>query len=265
MSRNIFHPALAFTLSLLALSAQASSCDPAAAVDTFKANYEESVCAKNALETVDGLVQQAAKSEQRGEFELMCKDQYSALVLLDKYKTGEWRADFKYVAGKVDAGFSDVLNLFMKTSCRQKTDIYRLLAEEGDAWAMYNLGLGYSKGVVLPQDDAQALAWYTKAAEKEYTAAYIALGVMYSDGAAFAEDYPVAFEWFMKAAMKGDASAQFNVAGMYRKGVGVKQDVAQAAEWYKKAADQNHEGAKAKLEEMYKSGEAKKPKSGGFW
>ncbi len=265
MSRIISHPALAFTLSLFVLSAQASSCDPAAAVDAQRANYEESVCAKKALESADEMVQQAAKVAQRGEFEQMCGHQYSALILLDKYRAGEWRADFKYIASKVDVGYSDVLNVFMKTSCKKKTDLYRYLAEKGDAWGMYNLALAYSKGVVLPQDDAQALAWYEKAAEKEYTAAYLALGVMYSDGAAFAEDYPVAFEWFMKAAMQGDASAQFNVAGMYRKGLGVKQDVAQAVEWYQKAADQKHEGAKAKLEDMYKTGEARKPKSGGFW
>jgi TPR repeat protein len=262
MSRLVCRLTFAFALPLIALSAQASSCDPAAA-DAQRANYEESVCAKKALESADDMLQQAAKVAQRGEFEQMCGIQYSALVLLDKYRGGEWRADYKYVAGKVDAGYADLLDKFTKTTCRKKTDLYRYLAEKGDAWGMYNFALAYSKGVVLPQNDAQALAWYEKAAAQEYIPAYLALGTMYSDGAAFTQEYPVAFDWFMKAAERGDAGGQFIVAGMYRKGVGVQQDFAQAAEWYKKAAEQKHAGAQAKLEEMYKAGEAKKPS--GFW
>ena len=263
MSRCIFNLTLAFSLLFIALSAQASSCDPAMKADVQKVSYEESNCAKKALETSDNLVKEAAKAEQLGESDHMCGDLYSALIQLDKYKAGDWRAEFKYISSKVDAGYADVLDKIMKANCRQKIDLYRHLAEEGDAWGMYNLGNSYLKGIGVPQSDADALAWYQKAAEKKYTSAYLALGTLYSDGAAFQEDYATAFDWFMQAAAQGDASAQFTVANMFRKGVGVKQNLAQAAEWYKKSAEQKHQGAKAKLEEMYKAGEAKKPSS--FW
>jgi TPR repeat protein len=40
-------------------------------------------------------------------------------------------------------------------------------AEQGDAQAQFNLGVVYAYGLVgVPQDSAQALAWYRKAAEQ---------------------------------------------------------------------------------------------------
>ena len=43
---------------------------------------------------------------------------------------------------------------------------YRLAAEQGDAYAQYNLGLMYRKGEGVPQDDAEAVRWYRLAAEQ---------------------------------------------------------------------------------------------------
>lgn len=258
ISRNL---ALAATLSLAALSAQASSCDPnqPTSVDSQIVNYNESNCAKNALKIAADYFQDASKAQAKGEYQHMCSTVYSALMQLEKYKAGDWRGNYKNIAEKIDHDYAEVLDNLMKTTCPQKTILYRFLAAKGDAWAMYNLGSIYAKGNGVPLDDAEALAWYQKAAEKEYTAAYLALGLMYSDGVAFLPDFVTAFEWYMKAAAQGDATAQYTVAGMYRKGTGTKQDSKKAAEWYKKATDQKHEGAKAKLEEMYKTGEAKKP------
>lgn len=260
MTRSICKLLFVLALSFFALSAHASSCDPAASA----LNYDESVCAKKMLEQVAALAQEASKMEQRGEFEHMCEGLYAALIELDKYAGGEWRGEFKRVAAKVDLEYAAVLDKFMKTSCRQKPWLYQHLAQEGNAWGMYNLGDCYLKGSCKTQSDDEAMAWFQKAAEKEYVEAYIALGTIYSDGRAFREDFPVAFDWFMKAAAKGDANAQFIVANMYRNGVGVTRDLPQAAAWYGKAAAQNHAEAAAKLEEMYKAGEAKKPKK-GFW
>jgi uncharacterized protein len=38
------------------------------------------------------------------------------------------------------------------------------------------------RGQGVPQDDAQAVAWYRKAAEQGYAAAQVNLGVMYANG-----------------------------------------------------------------------------------
>jgi len=265
MYRISRHLALACTLSLATLSAQASSCDPSQPtnVDSQIVNLNESNCAKKALQMAADYSQAAAKAQANGEYQRMCSTVYSALMQLEKYKAGDWRGNYRNIADKIDHDYAEVLDNLMKTTCTQKTSLYRYLAAKEDAWAMYNLGNVYAKGVGLPIDDGEALAWYQKAAEKGYTAAYLALGQMYSDGAAFLPDFVTAFEWYMKAATQGDATGQYAVAGMYRKGTGTKQDFQKAAEWYKKAADQKHEGAKAKLAEMYKAGEAKK--QGFFW
>lgn len=250
---------LAATLALIP-AAQASSCDPAQpmGVDAKIANYNESNCARKALDSSKDSLRDTAKAEERSDVQQVCITLFNTLMRLDTYKSGEWRAGYKEIADKIDNSFAEFQDKLMRTSCPQKLTLFRHLAAKGDAWAMYNLGIVYSKGIEARQDDAEALAWYQSAAAKDYIPAYLALGLMYSDSVAFLPDYPVAFDWYMKAAAKGDVTAQFNVAGMYRKGLGVNRDPKKAEEWYKKAAAQKHEGAKAKLEEMYKTGEVKK-------
>ena len=54
--------------------------------------------------------------------------------------------------------------------------LYRTLAETGDASAQNRLGLIYQNGEGVPQDDAEAIKWYLKAAEHGYTAAQNNLG-----------------------------------------------------------------------------------------
>ena len=52
------------------------------------------------------------------------------------------------------------------------------LAEKGFAFAQFNLGVLYDNGQGLPQDDAQAIAWYRKAAEQGLPQAQVNLGIM---------------------------------------------------------------------------------------
>ena len=42
----------------------------------------------------------------------------------------------------------------------------RQRADQGDADAQYDLGLMYDSGRFVPQDDAQAVAWYRQAADQ---------------------------------------------------------------------------------------------------
>jgi TPR repeat protein len=260
---RIPHLIVATSLTLIIASAQASSCDPntPAKLDPKIALYNESNCAIRAMDIAHRHTLDAARAESKSDTPRVCEASYAALMVLDKYKEGEWRAGYKPVAEKVDAQYAETQARFLKTTCPQKLDLYRHLANKGEAWAMYNMGEAYAKGNGVPQSDDVALTWYMFAAEKENIDAYMALGKLYSDGTAFKPDYPTALDWYTKAATAGNASAQFIVASMYRKGIGTERDVDQAVAWYKKAADQKFEGAKAKLEEMYKAGEAKK----SFW
>ena len=78
------------------------------------------------------------------------------------------------------------------------------LAEQGNAYAQFNLGNMYANGRGVKQDDVEAVKWYRKVAEQ------------------------------------GNVYAQFNLGLMYDNGQGVKQDDVEAVKWYRKAAEQGH-------------------------
>jgi TPR repeat protein len=71
----------------------------------------------------------------------------------------------------------------------------RARAERGDAAAQYKLGLMYGEGEGVARDDAQAVAWYRKAAGQGYALAQAELGVMYKDGRGVAQDDTQAVAW----------------------------------------------------------------------
>jgi len=58
----------------------------------------------------------------------------------------------------------------------------RQQAEQGDAIAQYNLGVMYSTGQGVPEDDVEAVAWWRKAADQGQASAQHFLGVSYVSG-----------------------------------------------------------------------------------
>jgi TPR repeat protein len=65
----------------------------------------------------------------------------------------------------------------------------------------------YERGWGVVKDEAQAVAWYRKAAAQGNVNAQYNLGVMYAQGRGVAKDKAQAVDWFRKAADQGDASA----------------------------------------------------------
>jgi len=108
------------------------------------------------------------------------------------------------------------------------------LAEGGLPEAQLNLGLMYEKGQGVPQDYAEALKWYRKAAEQGNAKAVM---------------------WYRKAAEQGNAEAQFGLGHMYDERLGVPQDYAEAAKWYRRAAEQGFAEAQTNLGIMYFTGQ----------
>jgi hypothetical protein len=90
----------------------------------------------------------------------------------------------------------------------------RLLAEQGDAEAQYELGVMYDIGEGVAQDHAEAVKWYRKAANYGDADAHYALGVMYSEGWGVTQDDTVAMIWYRSAAELGSAEAQGALAVM---------------------------------------------------
>ncbi|MGB5063744.1 MAG: tetratricopeptide repeat protein [Candidatus Competibacter sp.] len=85
--------------------------------------------------------------------------------------------------------------------------LIRPLAEQGFAFAQFNLGVLYDNGQGLPQDDAQAIAWYRKAAEQGLPQAQVNLGIMYEQGEGVSADKVEAYFWYALADSQGDGQA----------------------------------------------------------
>ena len=118
----------------------------------------------------------------------------------------------------------------------------RLQAEQGDAYAQYNLGFRYDFGLGVPQDDAEAVRWYRLSADQGNTFAQSSLGFMYAFGQGVPQDDAEAVRWYRLSADQGDASAQYNLGVRYANGVGVLKDDAEAVRWYRLSADQGNAG-----------------------
>ena len=76
----------------------------------------------------------------------------------------------------------------------------RRLAEQGDVTAQYNLGVHYSNGDGVQQDDAEAARWYRLAAEQGDADAQYSLGFMYATGDGVPENDAEAVKWYRLAA-----------------------------------------------------------------
>ena len=87
---------------------------------------------------------------------------------------------------------------------------WRPLAEQGDAFAQYSLGVMYDKGWGVPQDYTEAARWYRMAAEQGDASAQNNLGLMYAKGEGVPMDGAVAYMWFNIAATAGDQNALYN-------------------------------------------------------
>ena len=131
---------------------------------------------------------------------------------------------------------------------------YRRAAEQGHALAQSNLGAMYDQGRGVPQDDAEAVAWYRRAAEQGHALAQSNLGAMYDQGRGVPQDDAEAVAWYRRAAEQGHALAQSNLGAMYDQGRGVPQDDAEAVAWYRRAAEQGHARAQYNLGGMYDQG-----------
>ncbi len=111
-----------------------------------------------------------------------------------------------------------------------------LLAKQGDADAQSMLGMMYSEGVGVAENDAEAVNWYRLAAEQGHARAQLVLGGMYDNGKGVPEDDTEAVRWYRRAAEQGHANAQVMLGVMYSNGTGVLRNDVLAFMWSNIAA-----------------------------
>ena len=79
-------------------------------------------------------------------------------------------------------------------------------AEAGEADAQYVVGNRYATGRGLPQDEAEAVAWYRMAAAQGHVPAMLALSGMYSLGRGVFQDKVLAAKWIILAGRRSTAA-----------------------------------------------------------
>ena len=127
-------------------------------------------------------------------------------------------------------------------------------AGQGDADAQAALGFRYASGRGVALDLAEAIRWYSLAAEQGHVRTQYNLGVMYRSGRGVPQDEAEAARWFRLAAEQGYDSAQYNLGIMYDTGKGLPVDQVEAVRWFRLAAEQGHANGMSYLGAMYGSG-----------
>jgi len=122
-----------------------------------------------------------------------------ALLLFTLSALTSWAGDFQ-------KGWSAYKSGDYTTALKE----FAALAEQGNAYAQYNLGVMYDTGQGVPQDYKQAVKWYTKAAEQGKAEAQYNLGIKYAEGQGVPQDNVYAHMWFNLAAVDGSKDASKN-------------------------------------------------------
>jgi TPR repeat protein len=87
---------------------------------------------------------------------------------------------------------------------------WRSLAEAGNVFAQFDLGLMYDIGQGVPQDNKEAVKWYELAADQGYPDAQVALGSTYAKGRGVLQNYIRAHMWFNISAANGNEGGAKN-------------------------------------------------------
>ena len=98
------------------------------------------------------------------------------------------------------------------------------------------LGMAYLLGRGVPENNAQAVYWFQKAAEQGSGLAANELGYLYASGKGASQNYATALSWYQKAADLGLASAKYNLGIMYANGLGTEADQIKASNYFHEAA-----------------------------
>ena len=101
------------------------------------------------------------------------------------------------------AGYQEGIDAYERGDCGTALKEFRPLAEQGHAWAQYNLGVLYDQGHGVPQDYQEALRWYRLAADQGEATAQNHLGEMYHDGKGVQKDSIQAYMWWTLSAEQG--------------------------------------------------------------
>ncbi|MBW2293954.1 MAG: sel1 repeat family protein [Deltaproteobacteria bacterium] len=128
-------------------------------------------------------------------------------------------------------------------------------ANRGDPGAQYRIATMWMTAEPGKRDYAQALEWYTRAADAGHAQSQSALGRLLVNGFGLAEpDFEAGRRWLELAIEHGDSSAVYNLGMVYERGQGVPVDLVRAISLFRRAADLGLLNAQNALGRAYESG-----------
>ncbi|CAO4839849.1 MAG: Secretory immunoglobulin A-binding protein EsiB [Holosporales bacterium] len=126
---------------------------------------------------------------------------------------------------------------------KRKIEQLEQLAKEGDAKAMNELGVLYSKGDGVPIDEKKAFDYFKQAADAGLITAMENVALCYEMGKGVKQDLKIALKKFEELALHGHPNAYFYIAYMYLVGEGVEKDIEKAEKYMNIALDKKSEQA----------------------
>ena len=108
-------------------------------------------------------------------------------------------AFFVLLGAQSQPGFQDGLLAYHRGDHAVAMEIWRPLAERGDASAQYMVGYLYARGEGVVSNSRTAAKWYHRAADQGDPDAQLNLGLMYVNGAGVKKSYVTAYKWFALA------------------------------------------------------------------
>jgi len=131
------------------------------------------------------------------------------------------------IAGPLEEG----IDAYRAKDYARAAEMWRPLADKGDAVAQFRLGTLYAEGNGVERNDATAFAWFQRAADQGYADAQYDVGASYFAGLGVRKDDAQAVRWFQRAANQGMVYAQLNLGLLYASGNGVARDNVEALKW----------------------------------
>ena len=135
-------------------------------------------------------------------------------------------------------------------------------AENGNAYAMYDMGRIYRQGIFVEPDQETAQEWCQRSleamlyVENRKARAYLEyrIGKIYQYGMGTEEDLLEAVKWFSKAAEQEHKYALYSLGMLYLQGKGVEPDEIKAGELFRRSHQKGNPYASYELGKLYEAG-----------
>ena len=150
---------------------------------------------------------------------------------------------FKVAADKGHAQASSYLGSIYYVNNELKLAFYYIskAAEKKNKIALYNVGLIYYKGEIVPKNINKAIYYFTEASEQGHVEAMFYLGYIYEEEIGLSNgNIDKCLSYYIKASFNNCAKAQHNLGLLYYNGIYTSKDIHKSIFYFDKAAKQDY-------------------------